>query len=116
MCQTKFIYVVFVGRELRQDPQPSGPCPRTNGIYKTEACDEYLHCSRGQGTVYKCAGTLIFDDEKGVCAHPDQVARGKSECSEEVRYEEFVVFCFIHFKCFNCVYFVHNVLNVFKLL
>jgi hypothetical protein len=57
------------GRELLQEPQPSGDCPRQNGIFKMEECNKYLHCTRGQVMVsltfyqlisYKWAGPTFI--------------------------------------------------------
>lgn len=76
------------GRELLQPPISSNQCLRQNGIYKAgDACNQYILCSRGVATPYTCAGNLIFDESKGVCAHPDQVELKSPECSEAIRYD-----------------------------
>jgi len=63
-------------RQLLQNPQPRGGCPRLNGKWAVEeSCDQYIDCTSGVERLVTCQNHLVYDDESGQCQHADVANR-----------------------------------------
>ena len=66
-----------VASNVKCPNQPTSKCPKPDGLFPSEECSQFIHCSNGIAYLKDCPDGLHFNAQILVCDWPENVKCGK---------------------------------------